>query len=156
MDNLMDTVKERANSQFDVQKGRATDGLAAIAGAVRQSTQQLRNDQHDGLAQYVEKAADQLERLSSTLRNKSADELMKDVRQLARRQPALFIGGSFAVGLLAARFIKSSRRDDSAVDHGWPPSRTYSTSSGARDIPARDFVNDVDRNSIGALGGEHF
>src|SRR3954464_9970283 len=113
MDNLMNTVKQRAAAQLDTQKTRATDGLSVMANAVRQTTQTLRNDHHESLAQYVDRAADQLERFSNVIRDKDMDQMLRDARNLARRQPALFIGGSFAVGLLAARFVKSSPRDGS-------------------------------------------
>lgn len=139
MDNLMNTVKQRASAQLDTQKTRATDGLSVIAGAVRQTTQQLRNDQHDGLAQYVDRAADQLERFSNAIREKDIDELLRDARQIARRQPALFIGGSFAVGLLAARFLKSSRRDNqrSSDESGYG-----SGTDSERSYPVREHVAD--------------
>ena len=109
---LIDNVKQRANAEMDSQKSRATDTLGVIANAVRGTTTQLRNDQHDVVAQYIETAANQLDRVSTTLRNKDVNTLMADARQLARRQPALFIGGSFVLGLLAARFLKSSSRGD--------------------------------------------
>jgi len=139
MDSLMNTVKQRASEQLDTQKTRATDGLSLIAGAVRQSTQNLRNEQHDGLAQYVERAADQLERFSSTIRDKDLDQLLRETRQLARRQPAIFIGGSFAVGLLAARFLKSSRRDGDATYEEQGYARR---SDDLRAYPIRDSVPD--------------
>jgi len=111
--DLIDNVKQRATAQLDSQKGRATDSISSIANAVRGSTSQLRDEQHDVLAQYVETFADQLERFSTRLRGKDMNELLDDARGFARRQPALFVGGSFAVGLLAARFLKSSGRTDS-------------------------------------------
>ena len=111
MNNVVTTVKERATAQLDTQKGHATEGLDAITQAVRQTTAHLRSDEHDTLARYIDQVADQLDRLSSSVRQKSVNELMQDVRQLGQRQPALFIGGSFAVGLLAARFLKSSQRN---------------------------------------------
>ena len=159
MENLMDTVKQRASSQIDAQKGRATDSLSAIAGAVRQSTEQLRDDQHDGLAQYVEQAANQLERFANGLRDKSADELLRDVRNLARRQPALFIGGSVAVGILAARFLKSSRDGETREFYqgGYSSgNRPYRSSEAAlsTSIPPRDFVADVDTDDVGRIGRE--
>lgn len=88
--------------------GTATDGLGTIAQAVRQSTQQLRDQQHDTVAQYIERAADQLDRFSTRLREKNVSELLNDAQRLARRQPALFIGGAFVLGLLGARFLKSA------------------------------------------------
>jgi hypothetical protein len=116
---IVGKAKERATAQLSTQKDRATDGLGSIARAVRQSTSSLRENQQETVAQYVEKAADHIERFSNTLREKDVDELLREAQQFARRRPALFIGGSFAVGLLAARFLKSS--SDA------PISREYST-----------------------------
>jgi hypothetical protein len=106
--DLIDNVKQRATAQLDSQKGRATDSISSIADAVRSSTSHLREEQHDVLAQYVDTFADQLERFSNNLRGKDVNELLDGVRDFARRQPALFVAGSLAAGLLAARFLKSS------------------------------------------------
>ena len=105
---LIDQVKDKATSQMNAQKERATAGLGSVADAVRQTGRQLRDQQHDGVAQVVESAAAQLERFSNHLRNRSLDELVSDAQRLARQQPAIFVGTSFAAGLVAARFIKAS------------------------------------------------
>ena len=105
---VMDRVKETATAQISNQKTRATDGLGSIASAVRQSSRPLRDNQQDMIAEYVEKAADQIERFSTSLRERDVNDLVSDVQQFARRQPALFIGAAFATGLVAARFLKSS------------------------------------------------
>jgi len=105
---IVGKVKEQATAQLSSQKDRATDGLGSVAQAVRQTTQHLRDNQNDTVARYAEQAADQIERFSERLRNKDVGELMNDAQQLARRQPALFVGGAFAIGLLGARFLKSS------------------------------------------------
>ena len=34
-----------------------------------------------------------------------------DLENLARRQPAIVLGGALVLGLIGARFLKSSRRD---------------------------------------------
>src|SRR4051794_13673235 len=106
---IMDKVKDGAVSQLSTQKDRATDGIGSVAQAVRQSTQQLRDGQHDTIAQYVDQAAAQLERFSTTLREKNVSELLDEAQRFARRNPALFIGGAFAVGLMSARFFKRPR-----------------------------------------------
>jgi ElaB/YqjD/DUF883 family membrane-anchored ribosome-binding protein len=105
---LVGRARERATAQLTTQKDKATDTLGSVARAVRQSTQQLRNQQQDTLAGYVEQAADQIDRLSQRLRDKDVGELLEDAQRFARRQPALFIGSAFAVGLVGARFLKSS------------------------------------------------
>jgi hypothetical protein len=130
--SLVGKVKERATAQLSTQKDRATDGLGSIAQAVRQTGQRLRDERQEGMAQYVERAADQLERFSNGLREKDVGELLHDAQRLARRQPALFIGGSFAAGLLAARFLKSSRERDEAREAGseWRSPAAASDASG--------------------------
>jgi hypothetical protein len=105
-------VREQATAQLSKQKDRATEGLGSVAQAVRGTTEQLRNNQHDKVAQFAEQAAQQIERLSERLRNKDVTELLDDAQRLARRKPAMFVGGAFALGLLGARFMKSSSTDD--------------------------------------------
>jgi len=106
---VMDKVRERASAGLTNQKERATDGLGSIAGAARQTTRQLREQQHDTAARYVEQAAEQLERFADHVRQKDVGEIVNDAQRLARRQPALFVGSAFAIGLVSARFLKSSR-----------------------------------------------
>jgi hypothetical protein len=105
---VVDTIKDRAAAQINSQKDRATDGLGTMAQAVRQSTQQLREQHHETVASYVEQAADHIERLSQRLRQKDIGTLLADAQHLARRQPALFVGSAFALGVIVARFLKSS------------------------------------------------
>lgn len=112
-------VREQAASQLNTQKNKATDGLGSIAQAVRGSTDRLRQEHHETVARYVEQAADQIERVSSRLKEKDVGELMNDAQRLARRQPALFVGGAFAVGLLGARFLKSSAQNDDQRPEQW-------------------------------------
>lgn len=101
-------VRERASAQLNTQKDRATDGIGSAVQAVRQSTQQLRDQKHDTVARYIEQAADQLDRFANRIKDKNVNELLDDAQRFARRQPALFIGGAFALGLLGSRFFKSS------------------------------------------------
>jgi len=105
---MIDRVRESATSRLSTQKDRATDGLGGLAQAVRQSTQSFRDNQQDTVAQYVEKAADRIEQLSTRLRERNISDLLDDAQGFARRQPALFIGAAFALGVVAARFLKSS------------------------------------------------
>ena len=109
---IVGRIRETAAAQLNTQKEKATEGLGTVASAVRESTQNLRSQQHDVAARYVEQAADQIERLSARLREKDITELLNDAQQLARRRPALFIGAAFALGLIGARFLKSSSPDD--------------------------------------------
>jgi hypothetical protein len=128
----MDRVRERATAQLSTQKDRATDGLGSVAEAVRQSTQHLRENKHDAIASYVEKAADQIDRFSTQLRNRDVGELVNEVQRFARRQPAIFVGSAFAAGVIGARFLKSSsdNRRDRSLEH-------YGASSRGMDYAGR-------------------
>ena len=71
------------------------------------------------MAQFVERAADQIERFSNHLRERDLNQLVGEAQRFARQQPAVFIGSSFAAGMLAARFIKASRPSRSFDDRGY-------------------------------------
>lgn len=137
-EGLMGRVREQATSQLNTQKDKATDGLGTVANAVRQTTDRLRGDNHDTVARYAEQAADQIERLSERIRGKDVGELLNDAQRLARQRPALFVGGAFAVGLLGARFMKSSAEsgDDysssSGLNRDWRQASTGSNAYGHR------------------------
>ena len=117
-DGLMDKVRQGATSQLSTQKTKATDGIGTVAQAVRQASQQLRTQQHETIANYIDQAANQLEQFSTRLRDKDVGELMRDAQQFARRRPAVFIGSAFAIGLLGARFLKSSADRNEMREYG--------------------------------------
>ena len=151
---LMDKVKDGTLSQLTTQKERTTDGIGSVVSAVRQSTQQLRDSQHATIAEYVEQAATQLERFSNTLKEKNVSELLDDAQRFARRNPALFVGGAFAVGLLGARFFKSSRdHTREASGRARVGSRDHEYGSGRVSQSRRGLQyggTDVDRTPTGA------
>lgn len=128
---FVDRVRERAGAQLTSQKDRATDGIGTIAQAVRKTTQELRNDKHEGMADYVERAADQLDRLSAHLKGKDVGELFREAGDLARRKPVVFVGSAFVIGLLGARFLKSSRQSTDAAQPAW---QRRGTSPGAEPL----------------------
>jgi len=145
---IADRVRDSAVAQLSSQKDRATDGIGSVVAAVRQSTGQLRDQQHETIAKYVEQAADQIDRFTQRLREKDVRELVNDAQRLARRQPAVFIGSAFALGLVAARFLKSSSRNDDDDYRGssWGSAEYERNTSGAYEGAAR--VTAYDRSSI--------
>jgi len=105
---VVDQVKQQATTQIDTQKGRASDALGSVALAIRQTGTQLHEQDNAQIAQYADKAAQQVENLANYLRNTDISQMAAQVERLARRQPALFLGGALALGLFGARFLKSS------------------------------------------------
>jgi len=105
---LKEQVAEQATTRLEDQKSVASDGINTFAQAIRKTGEQLRGQEQDGVAQYVDRAAGQLEQFAGYLSKRDLMELARDTEQFARREPALFLGGAFALGLVAARFLKSS------------------------------------------------
>ena len=130
---IMDKVRQGATTQLGSQKDKATDGIGTVAQAVRQTSQQLRGQQHDTIANYIDQAAQQLEQFSTRLRDKDVGELMRDAQQFARRRPAVFVTSAFALGLLGARFLKSSR------DGEYENNGRNSYASSSRDYSSTDY-----------------
>src|SRR3954449_9397325 len=82
---ILNQVREKAASQLNEQKARATDGLGNVAQAVRESTHHLREQQYDTVAQFVERAADQIERFSNHLRERDLNDLVSEAQRFARQ-----------------------------------------------------------------------
>lgn len=102
-------AREQVSSRLAGQKDRAAEGLTSVAQALRQTGQQLRDQDQQVVTGYIDSAASQVERISNYLQQHDLGQLIDDVERFARRQPALFLGGTFMLGVLGARFLKSSR-----------------------------------------------
>jgi hypothetical protein len=115
---LLGGIQQRVTSRVDEQKNRAADGLGGIADVIRNAGNELRGE-NEALAQYVDRASDQLRRFATTIRERGVADIMDDVNRFARRNPAVFVGGAFLVGLGVARFLKASadRGDDRSYDN---------------------------------------
>ena len=105
-DTWMRRIRERATTQLSTQKDLLSSGLGNVASAARQSTQVLRDRQHDAIAQYVDRAADGLDRFSARLRERDVNEIVADVGRAAKKQPALFVGTAMALGIIGARLVQ--------------------------------------------------
>lgn len=133
---VVDQARNVVTTRLSSQKDRTAEGLGSVAQALRQTSQQLREQDQAGVTDYVDSAANQIERFSGYLQGKDVGEVVDDVEQFARRQPALFLGGAFVLGLLGARFLKSSSR----------------SSAGSRDYPLATR-NTYTRTQVYGQGG---
>ena len=109
---IVNQVQQRAGSQIERQKETAANELSTIVNAVRQFGETLSGETNGPIARYAaeygDKAANSLERLSNYIREQDPKRLLNDVQSFGRRQPALLLGGAFLLGFAGARLIKSS------------------------------------------------
>ena len=109
---LANRGSEQVKSQLANQKHQAAQRMTPLQTALRETAHQLRSQGQDPIAQYADRATDQLERLSGYLRETDVDEIIDEVRSFARGRPGLFLGGAAALGFLATRFLKSSSQEE--------------------------------------------
>jgi hypothetical protein len=127
-------IQQRVSSQVDQQKNRAADGLGGIADVFRTASNELRTE-NETLASYVDMASDQMRRFAEQIRQRGAADMLEDVNAFARRQPALFIGGAFLLGVAIARFLKSSAER--------PPVRSYGSDFSSVDPMTSPYTGDA-------------
>lgn len=122
---IVNQVQQRAGSQLERGKETAATELTTIVNAVRQFGQNLSGEANGPIARYAaeygDKAADSLERLSKYIREQDPKRILNDVQNFGRRQPALLLGGAFLLGLAGARLIKSSMEaaSQNSMDRGY-------------------------------------
>ena len=103
-------AKERAGSSLGESKGQLADQVGSVAEALRRTTEHLRSEEQTRIAGLTETLARQIDQVSNYLRTKDAAAMRQDLENVARRQPAIAIGGALLLGLIGARFLKSSER----------------------------------------------
>jgi hypothetical protein len=107
--DLTQVAQEQASSFLGEQKGMAAERIGGVANALRSAGHELAENDESMLAQYTDSLAGQLDRFSNTLRDREIGSLIDDAKQLAHRQPELFVAGALAAGFVLGRFFKSSR-----------------------------------------------
>ena len=99
--------------QADRGREQAANGIEHVAESIRRFTADMETEQ-PAIANAAETAADQAERFAVYLREHDAREILGNVENFARRQPLLFLGGAFVLGMAASRFIKAATTDGTA------------------------------------------
>jgi hypothetical protein len=98
---------EQARERAESAKEDVARRIQRLALQVRNVGDSLRTD--DSLAASVaDRTSQSIEGLAGYVSRTDAQSFLRDTEQLARRQPALFFGGAFLLGLTAGRFLKSS------------------------------------------------
>lgn len=104
-------LAERATSigfeQADKGRQQAADGLEHLSDSIRRVSLDMEGEQ-PAIANVASTAAEQAERVAEYLRNTDARQLLSTLEDVARRQPLIFLGGAFALGMAASRFIKAA------------------------------------------------
>jgi hypothetical protein len=118
-------ARGRLRDQVDQRSTEAGDQVQSTAQDVRKVAEQLRGQGKETPARVAEQVADRAESFGTYLRDADGERLLRDVEDVARRQPWLVAASGLVLGFAASRFLKasSSRRYQS------PPDRSYASPS---------------------------
>jgi hypothetical protein len=122
--------------QADRARDMAAEGLTSVTETIRRMSMDMQDQ--PAIANVAETVADQAERVGEYLRTTDARQILSTVESAARRQPILFLGGAFMLGLAASRLLKAagSSTDGQGAQQGrgqqWTSGTDYSaTGPGA-------------------------
>ena len=135
--DLAQQAKSQATEKADQAKGQAAGVLSGVASALHETSDSLRDQDQDAFAKYADQAANQLDQFTSAVRDRSVGELLDEAERFARRDPGLFLGGAFLLGIFGARFLKASDAGSqggqrSASDRSYAGGMARTSSAGTR------------------------
>lgn len=107
---VQEKATQRVESGLTKGKSQIAESLHALNQSLLISGQQLRDRNQQNVSRYVDQLAGRVERAASYLQTTDITEIVDRTEDFARRRPAVFLGGAFVLGLLGARFLKSSGR----------------------------------------------
>lgn len=105
----VDAAAKKARSMADGQKDLLAEQVGGVAHAIDKAAEEL-EETSGPTAHYARTIADSAEKLSSTIREKSIDDLLGMAQDFGRRQPALFMGAAALLGFAASRFATASAK----------------------------------------------
>ncbi|MFP4350320.1 MAG: hypothetical protein ACOC3W_00750 [Thermodesulfobacteriota bacterium] len=138
-----EAAAEKARPRFEQAKEQGRRNLESTASALRDTAEHLREEDQAAMAGYTEWAAGQVDSFAGYFRDRKVDDVMRDVRSMARRNPAMVLGGALMAGFMAARFLKAS--EPTAYGHKGYSDRNRSFDFPAARPPARPYDTDYTR-----------
>jgi hypothetical protein len=123
----------KLREQVDQRSTEAGEQMLAVSDALLRSSEQLRTEGKDSTANVVEQLARRAEDFGGYLKGTSADGILGDVEEFARRRPWLMGSIAAAAGFVASRFVKASSARRYEVRSGTRSrTTTYELPSGGR------------------------
>lgn len=104
--NMADQVRRELDTRLSQQKDTLADRVDALAQSLRKAGDDMQQQDEAQIGRYATVVADQLQGVSTFLRERNSGDLLGEIQRFAQRQPELFVAGSLAVGFLIGRFIK--------------------------------------------------
>ena len=142
--HLAERAADIGLQQADRGREQAASGISHVAESIRRLSLDMQVDQPQ-IASVAETAADQAERVATYLQQTDAREIMSKVEDVARRQPLIFLGGAFLLGVAASRFIKAAAGSSDQASNGYQSPAGYSDTADSWRATGPGGRNGLDR-----------
>jgi hypothetical protein len=129
----VETARDRAREEIEQGRQQVAERIRRLSSALRSASDTLREDDRV-VARYADYASETIERAANYVGSADVRRTARDIEGFARRQPAVFFGSAFLLGLAAGRFLKSSQGRDR--DHERFEARDSSERITATDWPS--------------------
>jgi hypothetical protein len=106
-------AKHQAEHYVAEQRETAAGRIRGYSSALHESARSF-EEQDPNIAHFAHMAADRVQQVADYVRNCDLHDLRQDAEEAARRHPALFFGGLFAVGVVLGNMATASRRRQSS------------------------------------------
>jgi hypothetical protein len=155
---VKDTVVEQANQLRDralSAKEHTGDRIRGVATQLRGMSETFREDD-PLIANVAERASQGVESVARYVSSATPQSVIRDTERLARRQPALFFGGAFLLGLAAGRFMRSSSPEGERgpANSGGRGERQQGWSNTERQDRASGFFSSSERSGTPRTGDD--
>ena len=104
---ITERIKQDGRDKIESTKRSAADQIEQVAHALSRAGEEL-NQSQPTLANYASQFSSTVNTLATRLRDGNLDELIDETRELARRNPTMFLAGGVALGFALSRFLKAS------------------------------------------------
>ncbi len=143
---LAEDAKSEIEKRITSGKDEAARTVGGVAQVLRHSVEEMHGE--GPLPRLADQAADRIEQVAEYVQSRTIGDLVREVERFARREPAIFLGSSFIVGLLGGRFLKSSATRGQQMDQGRSMSGEEGYQSGRPTQGSRPARNEAGRGGM--------
>ena len=111
--NLAGALRDQGDRYLRARKARAAEEIEALGQALRLAADKLHDRDVNLLGDYLDSAADGIDRVARSLEERDLAELAGDIEEFARQRPAVILGGVFLAGLALGRVARAAQTNSS-------------------------------------------
>ena len=101
-------LRRHGDEYVNDHKRRVAENVTIVAAAVRRAAEKLQDSDASAIANYASSAADGIDGIARYINEQDLQQLASELAQVARKNPALVLGGLFLTGLTVGRFTKAT------------------------------------------------